>query len=312
MLKIALYLRAPINAACILQDLDKSVKNLNLFDSDWETIEQLANCFQIFASTTVKMQAETCPTLNWVIVKYLKIMSQLQDQTITYGGHSPIGIACKKAYDKLKEYWTEMLNHPHTAIATILDPRFNLEIFSKLNIESKIVTKFKAHFEHTFLQYQKRAKDLQNTAEIEQETQEVDEELASHSDDDLFDTTATTGFALEYSKYYKEPRPGRGTDIMAWWKAKQWDYPILAEMARDFLAIVASSSPSERLFSIDGDLITKKRNGLSGRRIRQILYLHAQGIVEIEEEDSNEGDDEANNSDDDDDDDELLEQYQII
>ena len=117
-------------------------------------------------------------------------------------------------------------------------------------------------------------KDLQ-TIEMEQETQEVDEDLTKHSDDDLFDITATTGFALEFSKYYRETRPGRATDIMAWWRARQWDYPILAEMARDFLAIVASSSPSERLFSIGGDLITKKRNRLSGRRIRQILCLRA-------------------------------------
>ena len=64
MLKIALHLRTPINATCVLQDLDKSVKNLNLFNLDWETIEQLANCFQIYASTTIKMQGETRPTLN--------------------------------------------------------------------------------------------------------------------------------------------------------------------------------------------------------------------------------------------------------
>jgi hypothetical protein len=147
-------------------------------------------------------------------------------------------------------------------------------------------------------------KDLQ-TIEMEQETQEVDEDLTEHSDDDLFDITATTGFALEFSKYYRETRPGRATDIMAWWRARQWDYPILAEMARDFLAIVASSSPSERLFSIGGDLITKKRNRLSGRRIRQILCLRAWGIVEIEGDDGNEGDNEAN-SDDDSDSDELL------
>jgi len=70
-------------------------------------------------------------------------------------------------------------------------------------------------------------------------------------------------------------------------------------MACDFLAIVASSSPSERLFSISSDLITKKRNRLSGRRIRQILCLHAWGIIEIEGDDINDGDNEAENSDDD-------------
>ena len=54
---------------------------------------------------------------------------------------------------------------------------------------------------------------------MEQETQEVDEDLTEHSDDNLFDITATTGFALEFSKYYKETRPSQATDIMAWWRA---------------------------------------------------------------------------------------------
>jgi hypothetical protein len=69
-------------------------------------------------------------------------------------------------------------------------------------------------------------------------------------------------------------------------------------MACDFLAIVASSSPSERLFSTGSDLITKKRNRLSGKRIRQILCLRAWGVVIELEEDGNEADNEADDSDD--------------
>jgi hypothetical protein len=110
--------------------------------------------------------------------------------------------------------------------------------------------------------------------EKEQETQEI-KEVLDHSDDDLFDNNQTIKFALEYIKYLKEVCPSCITNILAWRRARQWDYPLLAQMARDFLAILASSSPFERVFSIVGDLVIKKRNRLSGKRIKQIICLRA-------------------------------------
>ena len=40
-------------------------------------------------------------------------------------------------------------------------------------------------------------------------------------------------------------------------------YPVLANIARDFLAIQASSIPCERLFSMAGIVDTKRRNRLA-------------------------------------------------
>jgi len=51
------------------------------------------------------------------------------------------------------------------------------------------------------------------------------------------------------------------------------DFPTLAILARRYLAIPASSAPSESIFSIAGDIITKKRNRLSDESFRLILVL---------------------------------------
>jgi hypothetical protein len=61
-------------------------------------------------------------------------------------------------------------------------------------------------------------------------------------------------------------------------------------MARDFLAIPASSAPSKRVFSQGGDLITKKRNRISGNNTRFVLCLRNWGILVKDDDDKIEGD----------------------
>jgi hypothetical protein len=58
-----------------------------------------------------------------------------------------------------------------------------------------------------------------------------------------------------------------------YWKAKQYNFPIIARIARDYLAIPATSALSESVFSQGSDVVTKKRNRLTGDSIRMIVCL---------------------------------------
>ena len=44
-------------------------------------------------------------------------------------------------------------------------------------------------------------------------------------------------------------------------------------MARDFLAILSTSIPSEQCFSISKNLITNQQNRLAGKTVRAYMYL---------------------------------------
>ncbi|CAN0004468.1 unnamed protein product, partial [Sphacelaria rigidula] len=48
----------------------------------------------------------------------------------------------------------------------------------------------------------------------------------------------------------------------------------VAILARKYLAIQASSAASKRISSVDGLEVTKTRNGLSGERAADIVFLH--------------------------------------
>lgn len=58
-----------------------------------------------------------------------------------------------------------------------------------------------------------------------------------------------------------------------WWNQKKAVLPNLAVQARIYLAIPATSVPSERLFSSAGNVFTKKRNRLNQNNIHNILFL---------------------------------------
>jgi hypothetical protein len=58
-----------------------------------------------------------------------------------------------------------------------------------------------------------------------------------------------------------------------WWLNKKNKYPVLAKMARVFLAIPATSTSSERLFSDAGNLITSKRSRIDSELFKRMMFL---------------------------------------
>ena len=65
------------------------------------------------------------------------------------------------------------------------------------------------------------------------------------------------------------------------------EYPVIARIAQDHLAIPATKALLERVFSARADLVTKKRNRLLPQTVREVLFLRdASVIVEAEDSDS--------------------------
>jgi hypothetical protein len=77
----------------------------------------------------------------------------------------------------------------------------------------------------------------------------------------------------EYVRYFNAPLAKVGTSALEFWKAHQFDYPILSAMARDYLTVQASSVSAERAFSSATDLVTADRCSLSGKTIEMTQFL---------------------------------------
>ena len=60
-------------------------------------------------------------------------------------------------------------------------------------------------------------------------------------------------------------------DILSWWKNNKGKYPILAEVARDFLAIPVSTVASKSSFSTGGRHFSTHRNRLHENTVKALM-----------------------------------------
>lgn len=63
------------------------------------------------------------------------------------------------------------------------------------------------------------------------------------------------------------------SDPLLWWKTNEPTYPLIAKMAKRYLAIPATSVPSERIFSTAGDIVTASRSALSADNVDKLIFL---------------------------------------
>lgn len=80
---------------------------------------------------------------------------------------------------------------------------------------------------------------------------------------------------LYISKFKIFSKPGHEVnDPLLWWRENSNTLPNLARLARKWLSIPASSTPSERVFSIAGLMDTAKRQSLSPRKLGEQVLIH--------------------------------------
>jgi len=60
-------------------------------------------------------------------------------------------------------------------------------------------------------------------------------------------------------------------DILSWWKTHSTKYPILCRLARDVLAIPASTVASESAFSAGGRVVDKYRSRLDPQVVEALI-----------------------------------------
>ena len=76
---------------------------------------------------------------------------------------------------------------------------------------------------------------------------------------------------LKELEMYKAEKPA---DPEKWWYRQKSLYPLMCRLVQKFFSFVATSIPSERLFSSAGNIITEKRNCLTPQHADQLVFLY--------------------------------------
>lgn len=62
--------------------------------------------------------------------------------------------------------------------------------------------------------------------------------------------------------------------VLEWWRSHEQFYPLIKNIARKYLSVPASSVSSERVFSLCGNLVNKKRCRLSPNNVDLLVFLN--------------------------------------
>ena len=66
----------------------------------------------------------------------------------------------------------------------------------------------------------------------------------------------------------------KNLEVLDWWKAQQRNFPHLFKVFQRYMHIPATSVPSERMFSLAGNIITEKRTCLLPWNVNMLTFLH--------------------------------------
>lgn len=75
-------------------------------------------------------------------------------------------------------------------------------------------------------------------------------------------------------QYLKLPLITRKEDPLVWWKQNGHLFSALSLVAQKHLTGIATSVPSERLFSKAGEVISEKRNRIKPKNVDMLLFLN--------------------------------------
>jgi len=248
-------------------------------EEDWEYARSVLPFLKMFYDTTMCISSSSFVTSHMYmkevfgIGKKIRQYSESSDESIRL-----MAMRMKGKYDK---YW----GNPNginilLLIVVVLDPRSKLDFVNyfidyifESSMASGLKSKLLSSLKTLYDQYQGVEKGSQSS---QQESQLDDEDDDPHvMSFYLRATRRRFDYISELDKYLREdPEPYTKLvelDVLYWWKVNLTRFPILANMAREVLAIPISTVASECAFSTGGRVVNPYRSCLTPKIVEVLV-----------------------------------------
>ena len=176
----------------------------------------------------------------------------------------------KDLKDDLHERLESNLNKKVLAKASYFDKRFaNLKFIEKDEKED-VMEEIKSELR----EIEKEAKEILNKKDdSDKQPKNKKRFLGAGGLCDSSDDDETDNVEIEMKNYEAERRLKSDGNPFEWWKQRKNCYPLMAKMARKYLAVQGTSTPAERVISRLGAILTKRRQSMSGELFSEIMFL---------------------------------------
>ncbi|CAI5478051.1 unnamed protein product [Closterium sp. Yama58-4] len=226
-------LSKPTNLQGLSATDKKKVESLRLTDADWEILHAVKAFLNPFARVSKAAEGEAYPTVSMVVPYYNGLIDALEAR-LAKGPSAALKPMIEAALEVLKKY--AYMSSNELWIATFLDPSMKAAWFDD------------AHWESQHPETEPRVRPRPTSSEVVQLYIPSRRRLAARLS--ASQQTGSGGMLQddEVSRYLSERIRDDVTALEYWRTATNMQ--TLRRMARDYLAIPATSASSERVFSL--------------------------------------------------------------
>lgn len=271
MIERAILLR---NAYVGICNVDDDLSDFSLQESDWKYLEQVCALLKRFDTMTTKISGSQYATIPLTIAVYNSLLDKIEDFIDTNDRLYPeICDAARLGKEKLKQYYAATDNSPIYAVATAMHPSMRFHWWSHRSWESEWQDLAKSTVRNVWLkQYEGKYDEPTQVLPVGDVNNNNDDD--GEDDDDLFGAPALPK-GSELEEYVAGNHATGKRDPLEFWQKNKDNWPNLAKMARDYLAIPATSTPSERRFSQARVILPYTRNRMDKKKIRESVLMDA-------------------------------------
>ncbi|XP_055823973.1 zinc finger BED domain-containing protein RICESLEEPER 1-like [Solanum dulcamara] len=268
-----------------------------LLSSDWVHVKRITRFLEIFYLLTLKISGSRYVTSNIHFLEICAVAVYLNQ--LMASEDTGLSDMAKKMQEKFNKYWGDPAKmNKIIFISCILDPRYKLESVSYALVKMfgekgpSIQAEIKKYMTSLFSEYVKSNSKGSVLAQsspcssLDTSTSGLPNSQVSTQSTGLLESfmkdlknykTANGGVdaRTELDKYFGEETEddSKEFNILNWWKMNSARFPILAEMARDVLAVPVSSVASESAFSTGGRLLDSFRSSLTPNLVQALVCL---------------------------------------
>lgn len=274
----------------------KPQREMKTFDGrptteDWSKVRLFASLLQVFYDLTLKVSGSLYVTSNTFAHEISSIHTILKEwQESDDFEIDSMGMRMRKKFDK---YWGNPENMNNLLyIAVVLDPMHKMEFVEFMLGElyglekgAKVSNIIKEMLFAMYKNYKEKMEPKDDTSKVKSIQESHDLEPKNVSQTDLRKQsilakykrqkaqTHGDGTMSELDKYLNEmvEEYHEAFDILGWWKQNCHRFPILAEIARDVLAIPISTVASESAFSTGGRVLDCFRSSLTPKVVESLI-----------------------------------------
>jgi hypothetical protein len=270
----------------ILLNADKYAAHAPSQD-EWENAAILCKCLEIFYEATKLLSGSHYPTANLFFSEFCEINLKLIEWDKSK--NSFIVSMAKSMKEKFDKYWG--LSNAALAVACFLDPRYKMKVvefyYSEMSDDygyndmyefKKVVQKIYDSYASMYVgsEANPMQRSQPRTTRTSQCYVDLNEEPKRKRLSSFLRDHSEVGDELsDFDQYCNDPllswKENDYFDILSWWKTHGVKYPILALMARDVLAIPATTVASESAFSLGGRIVNKFRSRLDPQVVEALV-----------------------------------------